>query len=125
MRVLSCAFLTLFLLTAFSIRQVPAQEVTTVITIGGLDFNLKDSMPKALQGFAVAPGHVRKRLKFPASTSTRSIRVGIQALDDLIRTTPGKKIVLAILRAPRWPVDGCANSLMRITPLPPMNCPSS
>ena len=83
-------------LTTAVIPQASAQEpVTTVITIEGLDFGITDYMPKALHGFATAPGHVRKRLKYPAAMSVQSILKGAWALDEMIRSTPGPKIVLA------------------------------
>ena len=73
-----------------------AQEpVTTVITIEGLDFGITDYMPKALHGFATAPGRTRVRLKYPAGMSVQSILKGARALDEMIRATPGNKIVLA------------------------------
>ena len=70
-------------------------EMTTVLTLSGLTYNVVDNMGDALSGFATAPGHIRKAVSYPAAASATSIPAGVIALDDAIRATPGDIVVLA------------------------------
>ncbi|WP_099021260.1 PE-PPE domain-containing protein [Mycolicibacterium palauense] len=70
-------------------------ESGTVFTLSGLCFNLYNDMPEKFQGrFASAPYNM-VQIKYPASLKSTSISDGVAMLDAAVRSTPGKKIVLA------------------------------
>ena len=69
-------------------------DMTTVLTLSGLTYNIVDIMGDVLQGFANSPGHIRKAIIYPAAADAQSIPAGVALLDDAIRTTPGKLVVL-------------------------------
>ena len=70
-------------------------DMTTVLTLSGLTYNVVDYMGDALHGFANSPGHVRKAVIYPAAASSKSIPAGVVALDEAIRSTGGDLVVLA------------------------------
>lgn len=77
--------------------------MTTVLTVSALDMGINKSinyMARVCSGYAVKPGHRQIQVKYPASLDPSagdnpraSIYVGATALDKLIRSTPGPKIV--------------------------------
>ena len=78
--------------------------MTTVLTVGALDLGIDRSvnyMRRVCKGFAVADGRTQMQVKYPATldptgdSPSGSIQTGVKNLDELIRKTPGQKIVLA------------------------------
>lgn len=71
---------------------LPVPASGTVLSMVGLNFNLTNYMPQALQGvFSTAP-YVMQKVSYPASLSSRSISTGVKNFDDAVRSVAGQKI---------------------------------
>jgi hypothetical protein len=67
--------------------------VTTVLTLEPLDFNLVgNTMMHNLKGLPVE-GNAVLQVVYPASFASQSIPKGVAALDKLLKTIPGEKLV--------------------------------
>ena len=78
--------------TATAAPQDPASPVT-VLTLEPLDFNLGgNTLISELRGVPCA-GRTVVKVDYPASLSRNSIDAGVSALDALIHSTPGPKVV--------------------------------
>lgn len=72
---------------------IPGDQTTTVLTLEPLDFNLGgNTLVSELRGVPVA-GHPVIKVDYPASLARDSIDLGVSALDALIHSTPGPKLV--------------------------------
>mgnify|MGYP003352061709 CR=1 FL=1 len=107
-------FLPLFFLSFFCAKEIKSSSLekkiadasttdTAVLTLCGLDIGIDRStnyMKAVCNGFAVSAGHYQKQVNYPAMLDPSagdnpkgSIYIGATKLDQLIRTTPGPKIV--------------------------------
>lgn len=76
--------------------EIVIPQSATVFTLVGLDYQITDYMPQALQGyFADSSKYNMQHLDYPASLAANSIPLGMQAIDDAVRNTSGPKIVFA------------------------------
>ncbi|MBB2990683.1 hypothetical protein FHR72_002156 [Mycolicibacterium iranicum] len=73
--------------------------MTTVLTLGGLNYGTNDHVGAALHGYARA--HDRVVVRYPQSVSARSIPAGVEALEQALRSA---------LAAADGPVDVVAHS---------------
>lgn len=67
----------------------------TVLTLSGLNYNAYNNMPQKFQGIFSHPPYTIKKVEYPASLASNSITKGVTALNTMLRSTPGTKIVLA------------------------------
>lgn len=63
-----------------------------VLSMVGLNFNLTNYMPQALQGVFSAAPYTMQKVDYPASLSSKSITTGVKNFDTAVRSTPGLKI---------------------------------
>lgn len=60
--------------------------MTTVLTLGGLNYGLVDRLDTALRGYVSAAGRKRIQVDYPQAANARSIPAGVIALDEDMRT---------------------------------------
>jgi|TARA_B100001245_G_scaffold29319_1_gene18978 hypothetical protein len=67
----------------------------TVLTLSGLNYNLYNDMPQKFQGIFSRSPYSMQKVEYPASLASDSISTGVANLDAALKSTSGKKIVLA------------------------------